>query len=120
MWIVLLVAYIATWAISWAVISLVAMKKYNIALGSVNYNVKVYDFMQGKISIFGYLKWVLFDKDEAKYIIRKLYRADSFLGAYAAAVCVMCMPLDVIAWLCTAPILLVCRAIYRKRFPTLS
>lgn len=118
MWTILLVAYIATWLISWTIISLVASRKYNVALTSVNYHITTSKFMQGKISIFEYLKYVLFNRDEKISLLRKLYKADEFMGAYAFILSFMCWPLDLIGWLCVAPVLLIARAVRRRKYPT--
>ena len=112
MWTFILI-YITAWFVSWAVIYTVGNRKYGITFNTIKYTINAMQFMQGEISIFAYLKFVLFTHD-FKTVVAKIYAKNKLLGIFNAIVRVVFMPVDFISWISAVPVLFILRHAYLK------
>ena len=119
MWTTILVAYIATWSVSWTIIGLWA-RKHNISFYTANYYAKTFSFMRGEISVLSYLKYLLFDRTEKKAMILKFSKKDAFVGAYVYILAIVTLPLDLIGWIAVTPLLVLARYIGKRRNKALA
>ena len=107
MWTFILI-YITTWFVSWSIIYIIGNRKYGITFSTTKYTINAMQFMQGEISIFAYLKFVLFTHD-FKTVFAEIYAKNKLLGIFTAIVRVVFMPADFISWISAVPILLILR-----------